>query len=250
MRTTMRWGAVLGVLFLSACTESKTERETRHAEIDRIVAETRALPLMPGVARVTIDNYSIDERDREAIDAVVRVRNDRVGVSAGRLGGRNGVVLHASAGDVDAALRASKTSRFSRSHTSSFLVLNEGASGSLQVLSVRREPWLVAAPVYRGALLVRTFREEVTGTGMFVRVDRAGGGRATVTLTPYFNSARTGGVVRVDELATTLTLQPGVRYVIMHADDQRETIGQALLSHHATAERRRVIATLMVEVGR
>ena len=251
MRLVMRWGVVLSAVLLAACTESKTERESHHAEVDRILAETRALPLMPGVARVTINNYTIDERDREAIAAAVRHRGGHGRVRVGHLGGpTNGVTIRASTGDVDAALRVSKDSRYSRSHTESFLVLNEGASGSLQVLEVRREPWLVVVPVYRGALLVRTFREEVTGTGMFVRVDRAGGGRATVTLTPFFNRARDGRAVRVEELATTVTLQPGVPYVIMHADDQRQTIGEALLSSGSTTERRRVIATLMVDVGR
>lgn len=251
MQLAIRSGVVLGVLVLCACTETKTERESHHAEVDRILAETRALPLLPGVARVTIHNYTIDERDRAAIDAAVKYRADHVGASAGHLGGRsNGVTIHASTGDIDAALRVSRASRFSRSHTESFLVLNEGSSGSLQVLQVRREPWLVVVPVYRGALLVRTFREEVTGTGMFVRVDRAGRGMAAVTLTPYFNRARDGRAIRVEELATTVTLRHGVPYVIMHADDQRQTIGEALLSYSSTTERRRVIATLMVEVGR
>lgn len=251
MRQVMRWGVVLGVAALVSCAEGKAERGSRHAEVDRILAETRALPLMPGVARVTVHNYSIDERDRAAIDAAARLRTGHGRVRVGRLGGpANGLTIRASTGDVDAALRVSEDSRFSRSHTEAFLVLNEGASGGLQVLRVRREPWLVAVPVYRGALLVRTFREEVTGTGLFVRVDRAGRGLATLTLTPYFNRARDGEAVRVEELATTVTLQAGVPYVVMHSDDERQTIGEALLSYRSTAQRRRVIATLMVEVGR
>jgi len=206
-------------------------------------------PLPPGVARVTVRRHEVSREQRQTIEGAVDYRGDNVDVSAGALGGRNGLVIRAGGSDLNATLRAGREQSVSRSSSSQFLLLNEGSRGSLALLRSEPRPWLIVIPVYRGGVVIRTIREEVTGTGMVVEVEQVGPDAVTVQLMPYFHRARAGDTLVLDELATTVTLRPGQPYVIMQDRSQSKSVASALLSRTSSQTSRQVIAELRVDVG-
>ncbi len=210
-------------------------------------------PLPPGVVRVKIERYEVDERDRQAIEAAIRYRDEQVDVSAGGLTGRNGLMIFAAESGVSGALRVRDDSRYTRRSSSQFLLLNEGTRGSLQMIEQSYRPWRVVVPVWRGAVVVRTIRAEVTGTGMFVTVSKATPGAVTVRLTPYFDrrraAGRENGRIVINELQTTLTVVPGRPYVIMQDQRHDHALARGLLSHRSDEAHAQVIVVLTVDVG-
>ncbi len=217
---------------------------------DRTMWEDAASqPLPPGVARVTIERYEVGRREYQSIRGAVDYDGEHVDVQAGSLGGANGLVLEGGAGDVDAALKLVRDSRYARSSSRQFLLINEGSTGSLRLLESQPQPWLAVIPIYRGHVLVRTVREQITGTGMQVAVQRAGPEAVTVRLSPYFHRANRRGKLVLEEIATALTLRPGRPYVIMQDRSHETSVASALLSRSTTYGARQVIAILTVDTG-
>jgi len=211
--------------------------------------DARSQPLPPGVARVTIKRFEVDQRDRRTIEAAIGYDGEHVDVSAGSLGGRNGLILRGGGEGLEGALRVVRQSRESRSTSTQFLLLDEGSRGSLTMIESRPRPWVVVIPIYRGGIVVRTIREQVTGTGMYVGVERVGPDAVTVRLTPYFNRQRRDGALVIEELATTVTLTPGEPYVVMQDRRESSNVASALLSRTTTSEARQIVAVLEVDVG-
>ena len=249
----MRYPLAIMMLLLAGCAGPNTQRQAAPSAPGEgaggawpDVAET-VLP--PGVARVTIDRYAFDERDRSVVEAAVEARDVGVSVSAGQLGGRNGLVVFGANPSVRAAIRGAQ-SRTARSSTSSqFLLLDEGASGSLAMLESQPQAWAVVIPIYRGAAVIETFAETITGTGMTVRVDRVGAEAATVSLAPLFHRRMGRRALEIETLTTALTLRPGVPYVIMSDQSREQSVASALLSRRTMSEHRQVIVVLTVELG-
>jgi len=235
---------VLGMV--AGCkSQPRTEREQ---PADWPSVAQAAIP--PGAVRVTIDRYEIDQRDRTAIQGAISYRDHNVSVTAGRMGGPNGMLVFAATKGVHALLRVSRDSRYRRTHSSQFIVMDAGRSGSLQALSIQPRPWAVVIDIFGTTGVIRTINELVLGSGFHVSTQPTDGGAVTVTLTPYFNRFKDRDVIRVDEVATALTMQSGVPYVIMHDETRRKSITTALLSHTAMDQNRQVIIVLQVDVGR
>jgi len=238
---------LIGCVTTTTTTErSAPPRDGRPSEARRQAADP---PLPPGVARVTIDRYEFSHVDRSVIEAVVKYRDADVAVSAGRLGGRNGLVIFAAESGVAGAIRAAQQSTTTQSTSSQFLLLDEGAAGSIAMLESRLEPWAVVIPIHRGAVVVETIAETITGTGMAVGVDRVGPDAVTVRLQPYFNRRMGRERLFIDELTTTVTLRPGVRYVVMSNQSSERSVAEALLSRRTMEQTREVIAVLSVDVA-
>lgn len=206
-------------------------------------------PLPEGAVRVNIERLETEATDRSVIEAALRYRDEDVRVDVGRLGGRNGLRVIAVRGDFTAAIRIDKSSTRRRNTQETFIVLMPGADASLQLLETRPEPWLVVFPVWGGVAQGVTFRERVTGTGLFVRVRSATESAVDVELTPYFNRARDGRAIKITELRTRVTLRPGVPYVVAADRTADNSVAQGLLYRRSEDRTTESIQVLTVEVG-
>jgi len=249
----MRYAIWIGLALLAGCTTTRTTNDRPTVPRDdwptQAWEQAGDQPLPPGVARVTIERYEVDERDSTVIEAVAKYRNPNIRLQAGRLGGRNGLIVFGAKAGVSVAIRAEAESQYRRSSSSQFLLLNEGTTGSLSMLESQTRAWPVVIPIYRGAVVVETIAETITGTGMVVGVQRIGDDTVTVQLQPYFNRRMGRERLMIEELATTLTLRPGVPYVIMSNQTHEQSVATALLSRRTMEEHRQVIAILTVDVG-
>ena len=119
-----------------------------------------------------------------------------------------------------------------------------GTSSNLQVLEIARQPWTTVVPIYNGAVIVEEYREEVTGTGLTVHIVRAGPAGIELDLTPYFNRQRQKGVIKVNELTTRVTVQPGVPVLIMSDAGDKKSVNTGILSRHSQNDQHQTLITL------
>ncbi len=203
-------------------------------------------PVPPGNVRVRVEAFEFAAEDRAAFDLALRYRDPSIAVSAGRLGGPNGLTLFAATGNFLAAFRAESRRYRSRRETTQSLLVAEGAEGSFQSVERRAAPAAVVIPVYDGAVVVRTIRTEGTGSGMAVRPRPLPDGRLEIELTPWLAS-REGGGIRLTELSTRVAVRPGTPVVLLSADETSETLGTALLGLRSSAGLRRTLLVLVAE---
>ncbi len=180
--------------------------------------------------RIQVERFLVETQDTEAFDLAFRYRNAGLDVSAGSLGGPNGLVVFGADEHFAAALRTQRTRGRTRESSQSFLLVMEGGEAMLETLQVQPVARTVLVPVYRGAVVVRTIQEEVTGSGFRVRIDRADHDGVDLELAPYFHRARRGETLVVGELATRLRLLPGRPYTILAERGGQTSVASALLS--------------------
>ena len=130
-----------------------------------------------------------------------------------------------------------------------FLTLLPDTDGMFAAIEQQVRGWQVVIPIWRGAIVVNTLREEITGTGMRFRITDATADSATLTLTPYFHSARDGKRISVTELRTILRLKPGIPYVIAGEDSEHDTFARGFFSYGQKRATRQVAHIVNVEVG-
>lgn len=250
---------ILAFLFLAGCEESASSRPRRidRPEEDMIeqtkreIAAARRRPLSPGNVKITLTRYETTVRDREGYDLVLAYRRKSVAVFAGRLAGANGALIFAARGGLVAALTARSARRQSESVTRQFLVTMVGFPARFEVVRRSTRAWTLILPVYQGAVVVNTIREEVTGTGLRVKVLRATARRVVVELTPYFHGVRKrGGVIEVTQLTTRLSLIPGQAYVIMSDRRQARSFAATFFSSRSGRSATEVIQLIQVEMGK
>ncbi len=207
-------------------------------------------PLSPGMVRVMIERTELIDNQEEVIEAALRYRNDDVDVRVGGpLSGRGGLRVFAVSGEFRGALRYDRRRQTSRQVSQQFLSLMAGGTASFQALRITPKPWTVVIPIWRGVVIVDTIREEITGTGMFVTVHSIRNGWVDVELTPYFNRARDGHAIKVEELATRVTVRPGQPYVLMADRSDNSSTASQLLSRRTRRERSQLITVMTVETG-
>lgn len=202
-----------------------------------------------GNVRVRVEAFEFAAEDRAAFDLALRYRDPSVAVSAGSLGGSNGLTLWAGTPNFLAAFRA-ESSRFrSRRATTQFVVVADGHEGSFQSFDVQAVPVLRVIPVYRGALVVRTIQGLVTGAGMAVRPRVLPDGRIDLELEPWL-AVREGAnpkSVRVTELATRVVVEAGRPVVLAAQDETRDTLASVLLGSRSATTTRRTLLVLVAE---
>ncbi len=216
-------------------------RAARSAEVgsSRPLPDPRAgsdleepLPDGPGrMVRIDLERFAVEAADSTAFDLAVRYRDDRLTAGAGDLGGSNGLVVIGAGAQLAAGLRTHRARGVAHETTSQFLVLMEGGEASFEATESTPVVRDVVIPVYRGAVVVRTIQDQVTGSGFRVRVRRATAQGIDVELTPYFHRARRGEALFVTELSTRLTLAPGRPYAILAERAAGSTMASALLSY-------------------
>lgn len=212
--------------------------------------EAQRQPLPPGNVRLTIDRIETDVTDRRAFEIALQYRDDSVTVQAGHLTGPNGLLVFAARNGLQAALRASHSRTRRRRLTRQFLVLMEGGEASFDVIQQRPVVWDVVIPLHLGAVVVRTLRERITGTGMRVAVRGVGPRGVDLEITPYLRRASDGRELRIEELKTRLLLEPGRPYVFMMEGRQGSDFAAGFLSFGSGTRRTQVIQVLTVETSR
>ncbi len=251
---------ILAFFFLAGCEESASFRPRRMGgpeedvfeQTKREIAAARPRPLSPGNVKITLIRYEINVRDREGYDLVLAYRRKSVAVAAGRLAGANGALIFAARDGLATALAA----RGARRQTNivvikQFLVTRVGFPAQFAVVRRSTRVWTLILPVYQGAVVVNTIREEVTGTGLRVKVLRATARRVVVELTPYFHGVRKrGGVIEVTQLTTRLSLIPGQAYVIMSDRRQARSFAASFFSSRSGRSATEVIQLIQVELGK
>lgn len=251
-----RWTpSLLCLLLLSGCTEStygggnRTGNGGTQSRTTPEWEQARHAQVLPGHVRVVIDRFELETMDQDAFDLALRYRDENIDVSAGGLGGRNGITIAATRGGFSAALRYDQQHSRTRTMTQQFLLLMAGGEASFEVLHVEPVPRTVAFPIYGGVAIVRTVETQVTGSGMAVRVLSSTPQQVDVELTPYFHGARRGESVVLTELRTRLTLIPGVPYVIAGNRQDTNNFASAFLSFRSQRGYGEVIHVLTVERG-
>jgi len=206
--------------------------------------------LPPGNVMLGIETFETDETDRTVVEAAVRYRVRNIDVQAGSLGGRNGLTIWGAKGGLSGALRVAASRSKSSRTTQQSLMVAEGRHGSFQVLQVRPEPWLVVIPIFRGVVLATTVREQVTGSGLFLKVHRADEKSVDAELLPYFRRAKDGSALAIEELRTRVTLVPGVPYVVSSFQDHKNSFGHSFLTYSREGRKRQITQVLTVQVGK
>ena len=242
----MIWRAVpVLLLLLSSCSTIEPGSSPRRDRGRSLLEQYRNLPVPAGNVRITIERHEVVDRDAAHVRTAMRYRGPRVTVAAGHppVG-----IWHTRDG-FSAAISGGRQNRGYRSSSRKFLMLQPGTEASLELLESRPQPWTVVLPVYDGLAVVETFREEITGTGFYVTVHRAGANGVDVELTPWFHSKRHRGVLKVEELTTRVTLQPGVPAVIMADESSQHDVTRQLLSYASRNKQSELVVVMTAEVG-
>ncbi|MBI2193936.1 MAG: hypothetical protein HYU36_18320 [Planctomycetes bacterium] len=205
----------------------------------------------PGSVRmvqVILERVEVDSLDREAFEIALRYRDRRVAVSAGALGGRNGLILLAVNSNLAAALGAEKFHQKSRQVSQQFLMVSEGGRASFDIVQVGKVAWSVRFPVFNGDLTVTTIEERITGTGLAVKVHGASEDFVDLELFPYLRKAGKGGLLEISELRTRVSVIPGQSYLLMSQRDNNSSAASALFSCQKEGQVREIFQTLTVQL--
>lgn len=207
-------------------------------------------PLPPGAVRVQLERYEMVEAYREVIEAAVDYRSEAGDAGVGPIARKNGLVVFAAESGVRAAVRAEQSRRTSRSVSRQFVVLQSGSRASLATWRTQPAPWPALIIVYgpRG-LQQRFIDQRITGSGFVVKARQVSPDAVQLELTPYIHRARDGRAIAIDEVATTLTVRPGVPYVIAHDRGLRRSVGRALLSRRVDERTRDMLLIIQADVG-
>lgn len=203
------------------------------------IEQLRAQPVGKGNVRVNIQRLEITEKKRQLSSVLLRYRDKNATVSAGRLGGRNGLFLYGLKEDWQAGWRLEAQKSRSARQSRQFLVLMVGTRGAISLTQHRSQPVLVEIPVYDGTALAYTIREEITGTGLDVHVVSTGPEGVLLELMPYFHARRKHGRIEVEKLATRILLKPGQPCVIGGQRTRKQSLGSGLFrleSRESTGE--------------
>ena len=229
-----------GCVTMSEPGRTRTVDRENHGALDMYLNKGH---IPKGNVRIIMEVYEFSTEQRDAWSLAARYRGPRISVDVG------GLDVYSTRDGFTAAIEASRNRHTRSSKTRQFLLLRPSTSGRLQVLEIQREPWLVYLPTSRYPTLVTTFREEVLGSGLNVRLVRASKEGVEVELTPYFISYKKRGTRYVRELATTVILQPGVPAVVMSHQDDTANLTSTLLSRQTQKSQSEVIAVLRADIG-
>ncbi len=207
-----------------------------------------ALP--PGNVRVRVETYEFAAEDRAAFEMALGYRDPHVAIQAGGLGGTNGLTLFAATPEFAAAFRAESRRFRSRRTWEQFLVVADGQAADFQAVQQRLVPVQQVVRFYSGAVLLQTVAGVVTGSGLSARPRIREDRRVDVELAPWISvqEGAAGRTIRVTELATRVTVEPGRPAVLMALDEARESFASAFLSTRSASGYRRMLQVLIVEI--
>ena len=229
----------LPLLLLAGCIDFREER--REDPFDRY----ERMPVGEGNIKITVELFEFDVEEATAFDAAFALRDRNVVVAGGGIFGNNGATVMAGGRDFVAAFRAQTEKYRSRSYTRTFQLVADGYEASLSVVDRVAAPVTFVVPITSGAVVIRTYEVLPTGTMLSVR-PKKNGPLVDLEVTPVFME-RAGRSVRITELTTRLSVEPGRPYVIMARDEARESFGSAFFSKRHGRSSRRVMQVLTVE---
>ncbi len=229
-------------LLLTACgctTYSTPSHERRRQPEPVSLLEQYSNAAVPkGNVSITIESMSVEQTDTSVLQAAVKYRGKNISATAG------GLDIYQPAPGFSAAIQAAKNRSRSTRTSKQFLMLQPGTTAQMQILQVSRVPWTTVVPVYHGTVIVEHFREEVTGSGLTVRLISATARGLDIELTPYFNSHRNKGLIHVKELSTRVTVQANTPIVIMSDAGNTQSVNTGILSRHTQRDQHDSIVVL------
>jgi hypothetical protein len=203
------------------------------------------LPPPPGNLRVTVEHYEFEAADAAAFDLALRYRDNGVTLAGGSVYGPNGAIAFAGVRAFSAAFRAESRKFRSRDFRTFFLLVADGHEAELHVLTALPGTSTVVVPVYDGAVVIRRYEFIPVGTSLLVKPTKKGE-VVDLEITPVI-SDRASGAVRITELSTHLTVEPGRPTVLMSHEERRDTFGAFFFSRRAGSTTRRVLQVVTVE---
>lgn len=249
-------------------------------DLGRVMEQARQAPLPPGMARVVIDRFEIDSRDREAWELVVRTGGWSLeSGTAGHMatwptsdasmpsaaptahattpstrmpaGWReHGLAWWPAARDMDltAALRGAVYARHRREHREQFLLLAPGSIGSIE--SVRSVVRVTTLRLPQPQLIdtVQVVELQRLGAGFFVQLHGIGPTSVDLTLAPYAIT-ESGRSVGIAGMNARLQVEPGRQYVLMGDRTRVDSFGRSLLSVRRGRVETDVVLILTVQVA-
>ena len=99
-------------------------------------------------------------------------------------------------------------------------------------------------------VVATTVREQVTGSGLFLKVHRADQKSVDAELLPYFRRAKDGSALVIEELRTRVTLVPGVPYVVSSFQDHKNSFGHSFLTYSRGGRKRQITQVITAQVGK
>lgn len=239
---------ILFCILLAGCQESAqgprpTSRyEEVSEEIERLKAQAQSQATGNNI-RVEVDMLSTKLADYSSVDLLWRYVNQNVTAgSRGSSARRSGLKVGIGTDDFAVRLDITKQNLTNAQETNLFLVLADGASGSIFIGQEIAVPRFYYYGRWYSAVEYE-FRQ--AGRSLKVSVRKLGDGTIMMDLVPVFsNFLNDGGSLELTELKTTVIAQPGQCIVIGGNTDNNESVATALFGYAKSSERKQTLITV------
>jgi len=233
-------------LFLTGCVNLPTSSGSRHERVSREIAEILAKSEQNAAIgdniKITVNLLTTSVTDYFAINALMqRVYGDVTVANRPEIYTESGLQIGVAGENFRAQLDIAKRKLKSAQDTELFLVLADGATGSINIgkeISVPR--------FYYSGIWYNSINYEFRKAGRFLKISarKLPSGLIEMELTPVFSKfLNDGGDLEMTELSTTVRARPDQTVVIGGDTDSDENVAQALLGYSKTGEMKETLIT-------
>ena len=243
---------ILCICFLLAgCITTQTSSDSNFDQVSREIArlktESAKNASIGNNIKITVNLLTTSVKDYFAIDTLTQNVYGNVTVTKyPEIYAQSGLRIGVAYGNFRAQLDIAKRQLKSSEDTELFLVLADGATGSINVgreISVPR--FYYFGRWYNGI----EYEFKKAGRSIKVTVHRLPSGLIEMELTPVFSRFLSdGGNLEMTELSTTVVASPGEIVVIGGGDTTGENVANALLGFSKESEKKQTLITVTPQI--
>ncbi len=238
-------------LLLAGCITTQRSSDNHFEEVSREIAKLRSEAAqntsIGNNIKITVNLLTTSVEDHFAIDTLMQNVYGNVTVTKNpEIHAQSGLQVGVAIGNFRAQLNIAKKKLKSSEDTEIFLVLADGATGSINVgreISVPRFYYL--GQWYNGI----EYEFKKAGRSIKVTVHRLPSGLIEMELTPVFSRFLSdGGNLEMTELSTKVVASPGEIVVIGGGDSSEENVANALLGFSKDSRKKQTLITVTPQI--
>ncbi len=238
-------------LLLTGCITAQTSSGSHHDRISREIADIRAKSernvTVGDNIKITANLLTTSVADYFAINAIMqREYGDVTVTNRAEIDTDSGLQIVVAGEDFRAQLDIAKRKLKSSEESEIFLLLADGATGSINIGREISVPRFYYSGIWYSNV---NYEFRRAGKSLEISARKLSSGLIEMELTPVFSKfLNDGGDLEMTELSTTVRARPGQTVVIGGDTGSKENVAQALLGYSKTGEMKETLVTVTPQI--
>ena len=233
-------------LLLAGCITTQSSSGSHHERVSREIAEILAKSEQDASVgdniKITVNLLTTSVTDYFAISALMqRSYGDVTVTNRSEIDTESGLQIIVAGEDFRAQLDIAKRKLKSSEDSELFLLLADGATGSINIGREISVPRFYYSGIWYNSI---NYEFRKAGRSLEITARKLPSGLIEMELTPVFSKfLNDGGDLEMTELSTTVRARPGQTVVIGGDTGSEENVAQALLGYSKTGEMKETLIT-------